>query len=125
MPNSSSTRCGTAWSIEGGDADVGVGGVGGVEVTLDEPRAPRQPEVEQEQVNSFGSERGACRRHVIDPVDRVAFEPQRMAQAVADHAVVFHQQQPHAQLQGFSGGRPHAASRALGRAGTHARHDVG
>ena len=50
-----------------------------------------QAQVEQQQVEVLGRQRGIRRRHVINPVHRMAFQAQGLAQAVADHAVVFGQ----------------------------------
>jgi len=59
--------------------------------------AARQAEVEQHEVEALARQRAERRRRVAHPVDREALQPQRATQAVADHAVVFHQQQAHRQ----------------------------
>jgi D-alanyl-D-alanine carboxypeptidase/D-alanyl-D-alanine-endopeptidase (penicillin-binding protein 4) len=61
-----------------------------------EPAAPLlrigQAEIEQHEVEALSCKRRVRGTRVIDPIDGVAFVAQRLAQAVADHAVVFDQQ---------------------------------
>ena len=54
-----------------------------------------QAEVEQHEVEALRRERRVRGPRVVDPVDRIALVAQGLAQAVADHAVVFDQQQSH------------------------------
>ena len=58
-------------------------------------RFVRQAQVQQQQVEVFGRQRGMGGRHVVDPVHRMALQAQGLTQAVADHAVVFGEQQAH------------------------------
>ena len=58
-------------------------------------RGVGQTEVEQHEIEALGGERRVRRRRVIDPVDRVPLLAQRQTQAVADHPVVFDEQQSH------------------------------
>ena len=58
-------------------------------------RTGRQAEIEQHQVEALARKRRVRGTRIADPVDRVAFEAQCAAQALADHAIVFHQQQAH------------------------------
>jgi len=55
----------------------------------------RQAEVEQHQVEALGGKGAVGRAAVAHPVDRVAGAAQRAAQALADHPVVFNEQQSH------------------------------
>ena len=54
-----------------------------------------QAEVEQQEVEAFAGQRALRGARIAHPIDRMALEPQRAAQALADHPVVFHQQQSH------------------------------
>jgi hypothetical protein len=58
----------------------------------------RQAEVEQHQVEALGRQRAAGGAAVAHPVDGVAGLAQRAAQALADHPVVFDEQQSHGQV---------------------------
>ena len=54
-----------------------------------------QAEVEQHQIEPLSDQRAVGGGCVAHPVDRVPLQAQGTPQAVADHAVVFHQQQAH------------------------------
>ena len=58
-----------------------------------------QAEVEQHEVEAFARERGVRGGEVAHPVDRMAFEAQRGAQRVADHSVVFDEEQAHQRVR--------------------------
>ena len=92
--------------IEAGDAVAGAvaGGEhdhrGGVAASAQPAQhvqavALRQTQVEQHQIEALAGQRALRRGGIAHPVDRMAFHAQRRAQRVADHAVVFHQQEAH------------------------------
>ena len=57
--------------------------------------AARQAEVEQDEVEALARERAVGRRRIAHPVDGVALEPERALQGLADHAVVFDEEESH------------------------------
>jgi hypothetical protein len=76
-------------------------------------RPGRQAEVEQHEVEALARQRRVRCRRIAHPVDRVALEAQRAAQAFADHAVVFHQQQAHRLVVVARCRKGYAASRVI------------
>src|SRR5204862_2478550 len=60
-----------------------------------EPVAPGQTQIEQQQLEGLGAQHLGGGRGVVDPVHGEALALQSRADRLADHGVVFHQQQPH------------------------------
>src|SRR5215813_3625881 len=75
--------------------------------------APREPEVEQQQLEGLAAEHRFGGARLVHPVDREALALQARAQRLADHRVVLYQQQSHGAQSMMRRGPPRLPERAL------------
>ena len=63
-----------------------------------EPVAPGQAEVEQHEIEARRAQRLGGAASVAHAVDRIAVLPERRAQALGDHPIIFHDEHAHRSL---------------------------
>ncbi|CRM76013.1 hypothetical protein [Pseudomonas sp. 22 E 5] len=69
-----------------------------------EPIEARQAEVEQQQVEAFGAQGMQGAEAILQPIQGVAFGAQRHANALAEGAVIFDEEQAHSEISVGNGG---------------------